>query len=212
MKPVLIVDYGLGNLASVARAVRYLGAEPVVSSDPARLRDAERAILPGVGAFGIAMANLDRLGLVEPLKQYAASGRPLLGICLGMQLFMEESSEGGTHAGLGLISGRVDRLPEARSSGIKVPHIGWSGLEADGRDWLGTVLDGLQAGEALYFVQSYYVRPQAPGDVLASTTYGEARFCSVIARGAVVGCQAHPEKSSESGLRLLGNFLGTFQH
>jgi glutamine amidotransferase len=212
MKQVLIVDYGLGNLASVARAARHLGAAPVIGSDPALLRDAERAILPGVGAFGVAMANLDRLGLVEPLKQYAASGRPLLGICLGMQLFMEESSEGGTHAGLGLIPGRVDRLPEARSSSIKVPHIGWSDLEPDGRDWSDTVLDGLQPGDALYFVHSYFVRPQAAVDVLASTTYGEARFCSVIARGAVVGCQAHPEKSGESGLRLLGNFLGTFQH
>ena len=99
MKPVLIVDYGLGNLASVARAVRYLGAEPVIGSDPARLREAERVILPGVGAFGVAMANLDRLGLVEPLKQHAASGRPLLGICLGMQLFMGASSEGGAHVG-----------------------------------------------------------------------------------------------------------------
>lgn len=212
VKPVLIVDYGLGNLASVARAARHLGAEPVISSDPARLRDAERAILPGVGAFGVAMANLDRLGLIEPLQHYAESGRPLLGICLGMQLFMEESSEGGMHAGLGLIPGPVVRLSEARSSGIKVPHVGWSSLEPDGRDWSGTALDGLQPGEALYFVHSYHVRPRDPSDVLAYTTYGESRFCSVIARSAVVGCQAHPEKSGESGLRLLGNFLGTLQH
>jgi len=210
MKSVLIVDYGLGNLGSVARAVRYLGAEPVVSSDPALLLNAERAILPGVGAFGVAMGNLDRLGLVEPLRQYAASGRPLLGICLGMQLFMEDSSEGNLHAGLGLIPGRVVRLHEARDSGIKVPHIGWSGLEPGRRDWSGTVLDGLHPGDALYFVHSYYVQPQKNDDVLAYTTYGGTHFCSVIARGAVVGCQAHPEKSSSPGLRILKNFLGTY--
>lgn len=212
MSSVLIVDYGLGNLGSVARAVRYLGAEPVIGSDPDLLPDAGRVILPGVGAYGVAMANLSRLGLVEPLRQYAASGRPLLGICLGMQLFMEESTEGGLHAGLGLIPGRVARLQEARECGIKVPHIGWSSLEREGREWSGTVLDGLHSGDALYFVHSYFVQPQHPEDVLASTTYGEARFCSVIARGAVVGCQAHPEKSSEAGLRILRNFLENHQH
>lgn len=212
MKPVLIVDYGLGNLASVARAVRHLGAEPVIGSDPALLRDAGRVILPGVGAFGVAMANLNRLGLVEPLRQYASAGRPLLGICLGMQLFMEESTEGDLHAGLGLIPGRVVRLQEAKERGIKVPHIGWSGLEPDGRDWSRTVLSGLHPGDALYFVHSYFVQPRNPGDVLACTTYGDARFCSVIARGAVVGCQAHPEKSSDAGLRILRNFLETNQH
>ncbi|MBK6632527.1 MAG: imidazole glycerol phosphate synthase subunit HisH [Betaproteobacteria bacterium] len=207
MKSVLIVDYGLGNLGSVARAVRFLGAEPVISGDPALLLGAERVILPGVGAFGVAMENLKRLDLVAPLKQYAASGRPLLGICLGMQLFMEESTEGDLHAGLGLIPGRVVRLQEAREHGIKVPHIGWSGLEPNGRDWSGTVLDGLHSGDALYFVHSYHVQPHNQDEVLACTTYGDARFCSVIARGAVVGCQAHPEKSGHSGLKLLKSFL-----
>ncbi|MCW5597355.1 MAG: imidazole glycerol phosphate synthase subunit HisH [Rhodocyclaceae bacterium] len=212
MKSVMIVDYGLGNLGSVARAVRFLGAEPVISGDPDLLLGAERVILPGVGAFGVAMENLKRLDLVSPLKQYAASGRPLLGICLGMQLFMEESTEGGLHAGLGLIPGRVVRLHEERERGIKVPHVGWSGLQPERREWSDTVLDGLHPGDALYFVHSYYAQPRNDGDVLACTTYGDARFCSVIARGALVGCQAHPEKSSGPGLKILGNFLDVHQH
>ena len=207
MSSLTVVDYGVGNLGSVSRALQHLGADAVISGDPSVLLASERVLLPGVGAFGVAMANLNRLRLVEALQQYAVSGRPLLGICLGMQLFMEESTEGGLHAGLGLISGRAARLHEARESGIKVPHIGWSGMEPDGRDWSGTVLDGLHPGDALYFVHSYYVQPRNAVDVLACTTYGDARFCSVIARGAVVGCQAHPEKSGNSGLKLLENFL-----
>jgi glutamine amidotransferase len=210
MKPVFIVDYGLGNLASVARAVQHLGAEAVLSSDPFALLAAERVILPGVGAFPVAMNNLNRLGLTAPLKQFAASGRPLLGVCLGMQLFMDESDEGGVNAGLGLIPGRVERLPESRAAGAKVPHIGWSKIDIGPREWQGTILNGIEPADSLYFVHSYYVEPTNGADVLASTDYGSCSYCSVIAHGNLIGCQAHPEKSGETGLKLIDNFLDIY--
>jgi glutamine amidotransferase len=158
-----------------------------------------------VGAFGTAMANLDERGLIAPLQQYAASGRPLLGLCLGMQLLMDESDEGGLHRGLGVIAGRCARL--SRAPGFKVPHIGWSALEPGRRSWEGTVLSQSAPGDTLYFVHSFHVLPVDDHDVLAYTTYGAMRYCSVVARGSVYGCQAHPEKSSRSGLAILANFL-----
>jgi glutamine amidotransferase len=203
--PTAIVDYGLCNLASVARALRHLGSEPVITSDPDELRAASRVVLPGVGAFGTAMANLRERALVAPLQEYAASGRPLIGLCLGMQLLMDESDEGGLHRGLGIIAGRCARLP--RAPGYKVPHIGWSGLEPAARPWTGTVLGRSAPGDTLYFVHSFHVLPVDERDVLAYTTYGALRYCSVLARGSVYGCQAHPEKSSRTGLALLESFL-----
>ena len=201
----LVVDYGLGNLASVARALRYLGSDPVVSADAAALKAAARVVLPGVGAFGTAMANLAARGLVRALRDYVASGRPLLGVCLGMQLLMDESDEGGLFRGLGIIPGRVARLPSA--PGYKVPHIGWSGIRPAGNAWRGTLLDSIEPDDALYFVHSYHVLPVNASEVLAYTAYGPLRYCSAIARGHVYGCQAHPEKSGSTGLRLLENFL-----
>jgi glutamine amidotransferase len=210
MKPVLIVDYGLGNLSSVVRAVRHLGAEAVLSSDPSELLAADRLILPGVGAFPVAMKNLNRLGLAAPLKEFAASRRPLLGICLGMQLFMDESDEGGVNSGLGLIPGRVARLRESPDSSIKVPHIGWSNIDLVQRNWQSTILNEIEPGDSLYFVHSYYVEPVHGADILATTDYGTSRYCSVIARENVIGCQAHPEKSGETGLQLIRNFLDIY--
>jgi imidazole glycerol-phosphate synthase subunit HisH len=204
--PVVIVDYGLGNLGSVARAVRHLGAESLISSDPEVVYSARRLVLPGVGAFGTAMTNLRSRGLIEPLQAVAAAGRPMMGLCLGMQLFMDESDEGAIHRGLSLIPGSVTRLAPGDNR-YKVPHIGWSGLEPGARSWSGTALDSLKPNDALYFVHSYYVTPADPEDALAYTSYGSTRYCSVIARGNIVGCQAHPEKSSNVGLKILQNFL-----
>lgn len=202
---VVVVDYGLGNLSSVERALRHLGAAPEISADPRALEAAPRAVLPGVGAFGTAMRNLRERGLVEPLRAFAAARRPLLGVCLGMQLFMERSEEGGVHEGLGIVRGRVSRL--AARPGLKIPHIGWSALAPQARAWNGTVLQGLEPGAALYFVHSYFVAPEDPRDVLATTAYGDNRYCAVLQRDSLAGCQAHPEKSSAAGLRILQNFL-----
>ena len=206
---VVVVDYGLGNLGSVARALRHVGADPVVTSNPNELLAAPRAVLPGVGAFGTAMDNLESQGWIGPLKAFAASGRPIFGVCLGMQLFMDESEEGGRRGGLALIPGRVARLPTQPR--FKVPHIGWSALEQPSASESG-VLAGLGARASLYFVHSYYVAPADARYVLAWTTYGTCRYGAVIRRGNVIGCQAHPEKSSRPGLKMLENFLAVPIH
>ena len=195
---IAIVDYGVGNLRSVQKALERVGATAVVSRDPAALDGARGVVLPGVGAFGDGMDHLCRQGLVEPLLRQVAADKPLLGICLGMQLLFDESEEMGCHRGLGLLPGRVVRFPE---SDLKVPHIGWNQLRFTTHRLLASIPDGAYA----YFVHSFYPLPDEPGDVLATTEYG-IEFASVVGRGRVWGAQFHPEKSQEVGLQLLANF------
>ena len=195
---IVIVDYGVGNLRSVQKALERVGAVAVVSSDPQVLGRARGMVLPGVGAFGDGMANLRAGRLLEPVLRHVRQGRPLLGICLGMQLLFDESEEMGCHAGLGILPGRVVRFPGGE---LKVPHVGWNRLWSSPSP----LLAGIPAGAYAYFVHSYYVRPEEPGDVLATTEYGPD-FASVVGRGHTWGAQFHPEKSQEVGLRLLANF------
>lgn len=195
---IAIVDYGVGNLRSVQKALERVGAEAVVTSAPEVLDAALGVILPGVGAFGDAMSNLQSRKLLPPVLRQVEQRKPLLGICLGMQLLFEESEEMGRHPGLGLLPGRVVRFPEGE---LKVPHIGWNQL----RHAKGPLLEGIVPGAYAYFVHSYYAVPQEPGDVLARTDYG-VEFASVVGRDRVWGAQFHPEKSQEVGLRLLQNF------
>jgi glutamine amidotransferase len=203
--PLLVVDYGLGNLLSITRALRAVGAADVaVSCDPAAVASAEKIVLPGVGAFGDGMAGLRERGLVDPLREFARSGRPLLGICLGLQLLFDEGEEFGRHQGLGIIPGRC--VPFPRGVGRKVPHVGWTPLVPE-VPWTGTLLDGLGPRPEVYFVHSYFVVPSQPEDRLASTDYAGQPFCSVARRGRVAGCQFHPEKSSAPGLTILKNFV-----
>jgi imidazole glycerol-phosphate synthase subunit HisH len=197
---LVIVDYGVGNLRSVQKALERVGAEAVVSGDPGSLDAARGVILPGVGAFGDGMAQLRARGLVEPVLRQVEVGKPLLGICLGMQLLFEESEEMGRHTGLGLLPGRVVRFAEGD---LKVPHIGWNQLQVR-QDPL---LAGFANGSYAYFVHSYYVAPAEAEDVLATTEYG-LQFAAVVGRDQVWGAQFHPEKSQEVGLRLLQNFAG----
>lgn len=196
---IAIVDYGVGNLRSVQKALERMGAEAIVSSDPAVLDAAQGVVLPGVGAFGDGMHNLRARGLVAPVLRQVEQGKPFLGICLGMQLLFEESEEMGHHQGLALLPGRVVRFVESE---LKVPHIGWNQLWVHGDG----LLEGIADGAYAYFVHSYYPVPEEPGDVLATTEYG-VEFASVVARGMVFGAQFHPEKSQDVGLRLLGNFV-----
>ena len=198
--PVTIVDYGMGNLRSVENAVSAVGGSPRISSDPGQIRCSAKLILPGVGAFGDAMANLRREGLDRAVLDAVAEGVPLLGLCLGLQLLFSESEEFGTHEGLALIPGRVRRfdLP-----GLHVPHVGWNQLELLRPDPL---LEDVADGAYFYFVHSYYVEPELPGDALAWTSYG-GKFCSVARRQNVWGAQFHPEKSQDAGRNLLRNFL-----
>jgi len=198
---IAIVDYGMGNLRSVQKALERVGAEAVVSDDPVVLDAAQGIILPGVGAFGDAMANLRTQRLLAPVLCQVERDKPLLGICLGMQLLFNESEEMGHYPGLGLLPGRVVRFAEGD---LKVPHIGWNRLHRD-RVADGGLLAGIENGAYAYFVHSYYVVPEASVDSLATTEYG-VEFASVVGRGRSWGAQFHPEKSQEVGLRLLKNF------
>ena len=195
---VTVVDYDSGNLRSVARALEKVGACPRVSGDPASLVDAAAVVLPGVGAGDAAMCSLHTRGLVEPLKEYVASGRPFLGVCLGLQLLLERTEEGNASC-LGCVPGQVRRLPE----GLKVPHMGWNRVEFSGSH---PVFQGLGQDSYFYFVHSYYAEPQTDEGVAGVTEYGIS-FCSAFARGSLVATQFHPEKSGAVGLKIYHNFV-----
>jgi len=201
---LLIVDYGIGNLRSLEKAFQAVGAAPVRSGDPALIAEAERLVLPGVGAFGACAAELKGRGLWEPVRAAAAAGTPLLGVCVGMQLLFEGSEELGAHEGLGLLPGRVVRFSGAAPDGapLKVPHMGWNPVRFTRPHPLH---DGLEDGAHFYFVHSYHALPDERDDVLGEAAYGEP-FPAVVQRGNVLGAQFHPEKSQDAGLRLLRNF------
>ncbi|MBX3228121.1 MAG: imidazole glycerol phosphate synthase subunit HisH [Labilithrix sp.] len=205
MTRVVVLDYGLGNLYSVIKALRHEGGDVVVSSNGAELEDASRVVLPGVGAFADGMRELDGRGLVEPLHRYMDRGRPLLGICLGMQLLLGASVEFGHTVGLGRIPGTVVRI--VVGAGAKVPHVGWNAL-VESRPWKETPLDGLQDQRPMvYFVHSYAAEPTNAADRLAEVDYGGARLTAAVARDNVVGVQFHPEMSGLVGLAVVRRFL-----
>lgn len=198
-RALLIVDYGAGNLRSVQKAFEHVGVEAVVESGASAITEAPALVLPGVGAFGAAMAQLESRGLLEPLLLRIEAGVPFLGVCLGLQLLFERSEESPDVQGMGVIRGDVRALPRT----VKVPHIGWNQVEAcAGSD----LWDDIPDGSAFYFVHGYAVVPQSPADVLSVTEYGGVRFVSAVEVDNVVGVQFHPEKSSTLGLRLYRNF------
>ena len=196
---VVILDYDAGNLRSVVRAVERVGARPEVASVPAALDNADVVILPGVGAAADTMRNLRERELVEPLREYIAADRPFLGVCMGLQALMTASDEGGDHACLDVLPGRVVRLP----SGQKVPHMGWNRVWPQRESPL---FDGIPAGSYFYFVHSYYCDLSDAGDILATTDYGVS-VTAVVQRSNLVATQFHPEKSGAYGLRVYRNFL-----
>lgn len=198
---IAIIDYDMGNLRSVSKAFEKVGAGAVVTRDADIIRNASHVVLPGVGAFRDCMRNLADYGLVEPIVKHIESGKPFLGICLGMQLLFEEGTEFGTHKGLGVIKGRVVRFPFAAGQ-LKVPHIGWNGVSIKKPSPL---LKGIMDGTYFYFVHSYYCVPTDAGAALTTTDYG-IEFTSSIARDNVFACQFHPEKSQRAGLQVLKNF------
>lgn len=207
---IAIVDYGMGNLRSVEKALHKLGHPAVVTASPGEIAAAERVILPGVGAFGAAMANLSRPteegpSLAESVRAAIDAGKPFLGICLGMQLLLSESDEMGRFEGLGVIPGRVTRFDwgdDGRARGLKIPHMGWNALEVVRKLPL---LEGVPTGAMVYFVHSYYCVPDDPGRVVATADHG-GPFCAVLGRENVAAAQFHPEKSGAVGLRMLENF------
>ena len=207
---VTVVDYGIGNLYSVQRAFETCGAAVQLTSDASDIEAAECLILPGVGAFSDGMAGLRERGLVEPLRRYASSGRPLVGICLGMQMLASVSEEFGEHEGLGVIPGRVVPIPVDTTKGgrHKIPRVGWSALEiADGATWQGTPLADTTPGTAVYLVHSYHVVADDPSHLLAYGEYGGHRISAAIRAGNVFGFQFHPERSGPEGLRILRALL-----
>jgi glutamine amidotransferase len=195
---IAVVDYGIGNLGSVTKGFRRAGAEVVLTGDPAELRQAEALVLPGDGAFGAAMAEIEGRGLVPVLQEATRRGTPLVGICVGMQLLFEESEEHGRNRGLGLLPGRVRRF----EGELPVPHMGWNTLRARRPH---PVLDGVEDGAHVYFVHSYYC--DAPDDVvIASSDYGR-EFPAIVGRDHVLGLQFHPEKSQAVGLRIAASVV-----
>lgn len=197
---IAIIDYDICNLRSVQKAIEYLGGEAVITRDAAVIDTADRLILPGVGAFGDAMDNLRKFGLVDPIHRYVATGKPFLGICLGMQLMFAESVEHGLQQGLGLIPGRVVRFNIPKE--YKVPHMGWNRLTMTGHP----LWDGLGTEPYVYFVHSYHVERDSEYAV-ATSDYGY-EFPAAVAKGNVMGTQFHPEKSGDVGMRILANFMG----
>ncbi len=197
---IAVIDYDAGNLKSVEKALILLGEEVIVSRDSEEILKADRVILPGVGAFGDAMEKLNRFGLVETIHKVVENKTPFLGICLGLQLLFDESDEAPGVKGLGILPGKILRIPPAQ--GLKIPHMGWNSLKITENARL---FKGISDGAYVYFVHSYYLKADEEAIVAASTEYGVTIHASVEA-GNVFGCQFHPEKSSEVGLRILKNF------
>ena len=198
---IAIVDYDAGNIKRVEKALQFLGQEPVVTRDKETLLQAEKVIVPGVGAFGDAMGKMHQYGLVEVLREIAAKGTPLLGICLGLQLFFESSEETPGVEGLGLLPGKIVRIPD--KEGFKIPHMGWNSIQINPASRL---LKGIEEGAYVYFVHSYYLQAENEADVAATTDY-VVNIHAAAEHENIFATQFHPEKSGEIGLRILKNFI-----
>lgn len=205
---VSIVDYGLGNLFSIKKACEYVGLEAMICGESDKIDKASGLILPGVGAFGEAMNHLQKLGLIDTIASFAKNGKPFLGICLGMQLLMERSFEFGEHEGLGIVKGDVLSLEllEKKEQRVKIPHIGWSGVESFSSDYELSFLKGIPTSSAMYFVHSYYCDPKGDATQLCKTQFGDQWFCSGLKLGNIEAYQFHPEKSGSNGLKIYANF------
>ena len=198
---IAIIDYDAGNIKSVEKALMYLGEEVKITRDPAEIRAADRVILPGVGAYGDAMEKLSRYGLVDVIREVAVSGKPFLGICLGLQLLFDRSDEAPGVEGLKILPGEVLKIPE--KEGLKIPHMGWNSLAFPNK---GRLFEGLGKEPYVYFVHSYYLKAQDESIVTAVTDYSTLIHASVES-GNIFACQFHPEKSGEVGLKILKNFV-----
>jgi len=200
---IAIVDYNMGNLASVKNAFAKLGQETIVESDPTKFKEYDKLILPGVGAFGDAMEHHRERNMIDSIKEFAASGKPMMGICLGMQLLFQSSEEFGSNEGLGLIQGHVKAFDESKfSEPLKVPHMGWNRMFTKNHP----LFDGLDDEHYLYFVHTYHVICTNTEDIIGETEYGY-KFTSAVAHNNIMGIQPHPEKSHENGLKILENFI-----
>lgn len=209
---VTLLDYGMCNMLNVARAFEHAGAELRITEDPAEAASADRLVVPGVGAFQDSIQEVTSRGFGDAIRRYVDTGRPMLGICVGMQILFDASEEFGEHAGLGILPGRVKAIPATTTEGApqRVPHIGWNHLvaPATGRSWEGTLLAPLAGRDpAVYFVHSFAAQPADPADRLADCIYGGHRICAAVQRGNVMATQFHPERSGETGLDVVRHFI-----
>lgn len=202
----VIIDYQMSNLFSVLHALETVGFSATISVNPAEIVRADALILPGMGAFGQAMTNLKSLSLIEPMKKFIATGKPFLGVCLGMQLLFTESEEFGTHAGLDFIKGKVIVFTSSERQ-IRVPHVGWNQIHVPKtkKNWQDTLLQGVLGGEYMYFVHSYYPVPEDKKVIAAETTYDGISFCSAVKDKNIFATQFHPEKSGVAGMKIYHN-------
>lgn len=209
VKPkVTIIDYEIGNLYSVKNALEYVGLEPIISNKIDIINNSDAIILPGVGAFNVAMRNLESLGLVDSIKKFVESGKSFMGICLGMQLLFSQSEEFGKYKGLDIIKGNVVRFKNDKLNlrSLKVPQVGWNQVYASKLLWDNTEMANVSNGEYMYFVHSFYVEPEDCNKILSVTNYEGVTYCSSIKVDNVFACQFHPEKSGKEGIKILENF------
>jgi len=210
MYNVTVVDYGVGNLKSIQRGLEKIGATVSIITDPCGIAKASRLILPGVGAFNVGMNSLKDAGIIDSINDFVKTGNPLLGICLGMQMFLDQSDEHGVHQGLGLISGRVKKIPKNIGGDFsrKIPHIGWGELQIpEHQDWKRSCLENIKEGECFYFVHSYMAEVEKKDNILALCKDESFSVVAAIKKNNVTGLQFHPEKSGEAGLKVLSNFV-----
>ncbi len=206
---VAIIDYEAGNLYSVQHACSFVGLDSEITADNKKILASDGALLPGVGAFGEAMENLKKKGLVETIYEFVASGKPFMGVCLGLQLLFSQSEEFGLHKGLDLIRGKVQRFPNRNSKGeeVKVPQIGWNRIYIkDKKSWEGSPLKGISDGEFMYFVHSFYAEPKGEKDILTLTDYEGIEYCSSVKKDNIFATQFHPEKSAQEGIKIYRNW------
>lgn len=210
---IFVVDYGFGNLFSIAKAFKYFNVDVKISDKSIEIKKSQAIILPGVGAFGDGIKGLKEKGFIEPIADFVASKKPLLGICLGMQFLFEYSTEFGQHKGLGFIKGKVDKIPMFPKTegfaGYKIPHMGWNELllPLERKNWDGTLFTGIEEYDQVYFVHSYAGIPENEGDILANTEYGGCIITAAIQKNNIMGTQFHPEKSGEVGLNIIKQFI-----
>jgi len=209
-KKVVIIDYGLGNIYSINQACFHLGYTTIVSADPKDIQAADSLILPGVGAFKIAMTQLENKNLIQPILDFVKTGKPMMGICLGMQLLCDSSEEFGLNKGLGLIPGYIKKFPSNyKGQTLRVPNIGWNKIieSEQGIKWKGTPLSEIEHEDFVYFLHSYYAEPIFSNNILSSSCYNGFEYCSAVNNENVFGFQFHPEKSGNPGLSIIKNFL-----
>ena len=208
MTKISVVDYGIGNIKSICSALEKSDADIVLTDNRREILSSHGLILPGVGAFAHGMEKLISKKLDKIINDFVTTGKPLLGICLGMQMLFEKSSEFGDTPGLGLIPGEVLRLQSNKNVSEKLPFVSWSGTKPpENQSWSNTILNGINCNDHMYFVHSYYAKPKDKENVLSVTEYSDKDYCSTVKRGNVYGCQYHPEKSADKGLKIINNFV-----